>query len=227
MILHMSCLQRRQDISRDSFAQRWKDVHGPLVQGVPGLLHYRQNPVVESSQMVRHARGPAEVDGFAQFWFADAGALNEATGSPAWRAAFADLPAFAGAMSHYAVETNHVMEKSLAGKGVKRMTLLYAKEGVDAATFRLRWFDEHAPMVAAFPGLRGYLQHLVTDRPELPEGPVAEAGIRCSGILEMWFDSREAMDESFRSPEARATIDHGGLFLAAATTYVVEEIDLV
>lgn len=227
MILRLSSLQRRHGIPHDQFSRHWREIHGPLVQKVPGLLHYRQNHIAESSQMVRHSRGPTEVDGFAQLWFADTAAMKEASSSPEYRVAFADLPEFTGAMSQYAVETNHVMEKSLTGKGVKRMTLLYAKQGIDTKAFRFRWFDEHAPMVAAFPGLRGYIQHMITDHLEFPKGTVVEAGIRCAGILEMWFDSREAMDEAFRSPEARATINHGDLFLAAATTYIVEEIDLV
>lgn len=227
MILRLSALQRRKDLTQEQFSRHWCEVHGPLVQAAPGVLRYRQNHVVESSQMVRHSRGPAEVDGFAQLWFNDAAAMKEASASPQFQAAWADLPAFAGAMTQFEVETNHVMERSLTGKGVKRMTLLYAQPGVDIDTFRVRWFDEHAPLVAAFPGLRGYLQHLVTGTYEFPKGAVVEAGIRCAGILEMWFETREAMDAAFLSPEAKATIDHGDLFLAAATTYMVDEVALI
>jgi len=227
VIQRLSCLQRRPDRTREEFSRHWREVHGPLVARVPGLVRYCQNHVVDASQMVRHARGGAEVDGFAQLWFADAAAMRQSSSSPEYLAAFGDLVNFMGAMSHYAIETNPVMEKSTAGRGIKRMTLLYAKDGIDRAAFRRRWFDEHAAMVREFPGLRGYLQHLITDYATFPKGPVAEAGIRCAGILEMWFDDRAAMEEAFRSPEAGATIAHGDLFLGAATTYMVEEIEIV
>jgi uncharacterized protein (TIGR02118 family) len=228
MIQRLSCLQRRSDVPRAQFSRHWKEVHGPMAASVPGLMRYQQNHVIDASQMVRHARGPGEVDGFAQLWFRDMDAMREASATPQYKAAFGDLPEFTGAMSQYAVETNAVMEKSVTGgKGVKRMTLLFGKPGMPIETFRYHWFEEHAPMVAQFPGLRGYLQHLVVQELPLPAGRVAEAGIHCQAILEMWFDDKDQMEAAFRSPEAKATVDHGGVFLAAATTYLVDEVELI
>ncbi|MCR8550634.1 EthD family reductase [Salipiger sp. P9] len=227
MIQRLSCLQRRADISRPQFSQHWRDIHAPLAAKVPGLLRYQQNHVIDTSQMVKHTRGGSEVDGFAQLWFADEAAMKEASSTPEYRAAFGDLPEFTGAMSQYAVETNPVMEKSLTGKGVKRMTLLYGKEGMSEKDFRFHWFDEHAAMVMEFPGLRGYLQHLIVANLPLPAGPVTDAGIHCTGILEMWFDDKESMEAAFASPQAKSTVAHGDVFLRAATTYMVEEIEVI
>lgn len=227
MIQRLSCLQRREGVSTEQFSRHWKDIHGPLAARVPGLLRYQQNHVIDTSQMVRHSRGSAEVDGFAQLWFEDEAAMKAASATPEYQAAFADLPEFTGSMSQYAVETNHVMDKSVTGKGVKRMTLLYAKEGISPEKFRFHWFDEHADMVLKFPGLRGYLQHLITQNLPLPSGKVVDAGIRCAGILEMWFDNKEEMDAAFQSPEGKATVGHGVVFLGAATTYLVDEVELI
>ncbi|GKY87740.1 EthD family reductase [Sinisalibacter aestuarii] len=227
MIQRFSCLQRRSDISQGRFSQHWRDIHGPLAAKVPGLLRYQQNHVVDASQMVKHSRGGAEVDGFAQLWFADEAAMKQASSTPEYRAAFSDLPEFTASMSQYAVETNPVMEKSVTGKAVKRMTLLYCKEGMGIDEFRHHWFDDHAAMVSEFPGLRGYLQHLIVQNLPLPEGPVTEAGIHCAGALEMWFDDSDAMEAAFASPQAKSTVAHGDVFLSAATTYVVEEVELI
>ena len=106
------------------------------------------------------------------------------------------------------------------------MTLLYAKAGMSGAAFRQHWFVEHAGIVARFPGIRGYHQHLVTER--LP-GPahIADAGVDCQGVLEMWFDSIAEMDAAFASPAGRDGAAHAGTFLDAITTYVVDEIVVV
>lgn len=223
MIQRLSGLQRREGLSPEQFSRHWREIHGPLASKIPGLVRYQQNHVIDASQRVRHARRGIEVDGFAQLWFADMAAMKEANGSPEYRAAFADLPEFTGTMSQFAVETNPVMENTTTGKGVKRMTMLYAKDGIDLDRFRFRWFDEHAAMVVKFPNIRGYLQHLITDYLPLPPGPVVDSGIRCAGVLEMWFDDVDAMEASYQSPEAQETIAHGDLFLGGATTYMVEE----
>ena len=130
---------------------------------------------------------------------------------------------FVGAMSLFASETNIVVPIATPRPKAKRMTLLYAKTGMDRDAFRHAWFVEHAELVTKFPAIRGYHQHLITARLPGPAG-IADAGVDCQGVLEMWFDTVADMDAAFASPAGQAGARHASTFLSAITTYVVEEV---
>ena len=64
--------------------------------------------------------------------------------------------------------------------------------------FRRYWRDIHGPIAARMPGLRKYVQNYA-----VPGG--ASGDPPCDGIAELWFDSPEAMQTAFASPEGVAT----------------------
>lgn len=227
MFQRLSAFRRHADLDSAAFRKYWREVHGPMLPKVAGLVKYRQNHVVDASQRVTHGRGPDEVDGFAQLWFASEADMRRASEATPMRAANADLVNFMSAISLFTCETNEVVAPPAPSPKAKRMTLLYGKPGMSLDRFRQHWFAEHAPMVARFPRLRGYSQHLVTAHLPVSMPGMRDAGIRPQGILEMWFDTIADMDAAFASPAAKETIAHGGVFLAAATTYVVEEIPII
>lgn len=227
MFLRMSALQRRPDVSAAQFRRHWIEVHGSLAASIPNVLRYVQNHVVDTAQRVAHARGGVEVDGFPQLWFADRAAMEAAMATPEATATGADLAAFCRGVSLFDVESNVVVPHADGHRGAKRMTLLYAKDGMGREDFRRHWLAEHGPMVAGFPGIRGYVQHLVVGHLPITMHGVVDAEIDCAGILEMWFDDVAAMDAAFASEPARAAVAHGRAFLSAATTYVVEELPIV
>ena len=80
----------------------------------------------------------------------------------------------------------------------KAMLTLYKQPGMSGEEFREYWRTTHAPIAAKMPGLRSYVQYhgLETD-----EGEPAVAG-----IAELHFDSPEAMQEAFASPEGEAAV---------------------
>ena len=65
----MSVLKKLPGMDTNTFRRHWRQVHGPLAARMPGLKSYRQNHVVDQQQRVASARGPDEIDGFAQLWF--------------------------------------------------------------------------------------------------------------------------------------------------------------
>ncbi len=192
---------------------------------VPGV-HYQQNHVVGTKQTTNHARGTVEVDGFAQWGFASDEALREAANHPALAAAGKDLANFVGGLTRMTCEIKSVLPAPATCAAVKRMSVLQAKPGMTAEQFRHYWVDEHAAMVAAYPNLLGCRQNIVTGKITITDPRLADAGLEAAGVLEMWYASIDAMEQSLASDQAQKAMKHGGEFLSAVTTYVVEEVPI-
>ncbi len=103
----MSLLRRRPDVSPEVFAREWREVHGPLVRGLPGILGYRQNLITgrqaPKGTPVGHEGLP--LDGIVELWFADTASIDAAFGSPAGRETMAHAQTFIGEITTYLVET--------------------------------------------------------------------------------------------------------------------------
>lgn len=89
---------------------------------------------------------------------------------------------------------------------IKRLTMWHAKEGVSREEALQRWRNEHAELVSAVPGLRGYVQDHCT---ESPEG----GDIAYTGLGEVWFDSFEAAAKATQTPEWSAVIADASTFM--------------
>lgn len=70
----------------DEFSRYWREVHGPIGRGIPGLRRLVQShPVPHPPDMA-----PPDFDGMAELWFDDTAALQAARRSPEWRASNVD-----------------------------------------------------------------------------------------------------------------------------------------
>jgi uncharacterized protein (TIGR02118 family) len=222
MICRIGMLTRRPDLSPQAFRRHWRDVHGPLAARMPGLRRYVQNAVVDSSQLaIDHARGDFAIDGFSQLWFDDLAAMQAASFAPAFAPTLPDLPRFCAAVQVVACEPNIVVPVA-DGPLVKRMSILTRRPGLSPGRFRDEWFGFHAEAVRKFPGLMGYTQNLVVDRPALPDGVPATA----DGIVELWFRSVEDIRAAFASSAAEISQRHALDFIGTITTYLVEPLEV-
>jgi uncharacterized protein (TIGR02118 family) len=81
---------------------------------------------------------------------------------------------------------------------VKLISLMKRAEGMSREEFA-RWaVDQHAPLGTQMPGIRQYRVNLV--REDQPDGEF-------DGAFELWFDSIEALDAAFASPQGAAARD--------------------
>jgi uncharacterized protein (TIGR02118 family) len=80
---------------------------------------------------------------------------------------------------------------------VKIVLLLHRRADLTVDQFQQYWHEAHRPLIERLPGLRRLVLNDV-----LPDADGASAA--CDGIAEDWFDSPEAMQTAFASPEARA-----------------------
>jgi uncharacterized protein (TIGR02118 family) len=75
-------------MSREDFARYWRETHGPIGAGMPGVRKYVQNhPTADN----------APYDGIAEMWFDDMAAMQAAFTSDAAAEAARDTPNFAAA----------------------------------------------------------------------------------------------------------------------------------
>lgn len=74
---------------------------------------------------------------------------------------------------------------------IKVMILLKRKETVTAAAFSAWWLGQHASLARTLPNVRRAVFNVIEDGPY-------------DGVSELWFDSREAFDNAYATPEGKA-----------------------
>jgi uncharacterized protein (TIGR02118 family) len=90
MIKFMVVLYRRPDLGESEFQAFLRDVHGPMAEAMPNLLHYTQNFVAPDP-----TRKHPGWDAIIELFWADREAMEAAWASPEGQAATADLAEFA------------------------------------------------------------------------------------------------------------------------------------
>lgn len=98
---------------------------------------------------------------------------------------------------------------------IKFVAVVRRKDGLSFDDFTRLWCDEHAALVLAMPGVRGYTQNLASDGSSR-QWPM-------DGIAEVWFDDRAAVRQAFASPAGKAANDHQDLFAGDVRWFLAEE----
>lgn len=114
------------------------------------------------------------------------------------------------------------MASGQKSKMLKFMVVLYRRPDLTAEQFRRHLEYVHAPLVKNLPGVRKYVQNYVGSDPKRKH-PGWDA------IVEVYFDSRGAMEAAWATPQGAASDADLPLFadLARTTWSVVEEITLL
>ena len=85
---------------------------------------------------------------------------------------------------------------------VKLIYCISKKPEMSVEEFQAYWRGTHAPIAAAIPGVRRYVQcHVV------PELYGREKQPPFDGAAELWFDDLESMRAAMRSPEVQAALE--------------------
>lgn len=100
---------------------------------------------------------------------------------------------------------------------IKRITLIYRRDGMSEQEFREHWLKVHGPLAAATPGLRRYVQHHVI------ESRSRSNVLRPDGIAELWFDSEQDERRFLDSELGRLQREDGRNFVGFSTTFLVQE----
>jgi uncharacterized protein (TIGR02118 family) len=104
---------------------------------------------------------------------------------------------------------------------IKSVGLLTRKDGLSHEEFVKHWYEVHAPLAHAVPGVRRYVQsHILAERTR-PDIPASEVEI--DGIAELWYDDLASMERANATAEARRLHADGALFIGRIKSYIVEE----
>jgi uncharacterized protein (TIGR02118 family) len=105
---------------------------------------------------------------------------------------------------------------------LKFMVVIYRRPDLTPEQFRSHLEQIHGPIVKSFPGLRKYVQNYVC-----PDSKRKLPG--WDAIVEVYFDSWEAMEAAWASPQGAASDADLPAFadLTRTTWSVVEEVTLL
>jgi uncharacterized protein (TIGR02118 family) len=229
MIVRMGLIERLPSLSPEAFSAHWRGPHGTAASQMPNLRRYEQNHVFDNSQLgLAYPRGPWKLDGFSELWFDDLAAMRTAISSDAYAGVAIDTPTVMTMPGIIAAEPNVVQPLDRTHDALrKRMSILRRRDDVSPEAFKREWFEVHAGLVAALPGVAGYVQNLIVARESAPNVPCSYEALPIGGIVELWFPDADAIGAAFASAEGRAVLDHARSFIAEITTFLVEPYVIV
>jgi uncharacterized protein (TIGR02118 family) len=228
MQLRLGWLNKHPDWSIGRFREYWRTEHIKLASQLPGLRAYVQNHVIDSEQRgIRFKRGPEQLDGFSQLWFDDDAAMLSAYDSSLAQRLILDERHFIGRLRITTLESHTVVAPPETGKALKRMSILRRRADVSPEQFAHEWRTVHGPMVKSMPGILGYRQNLILDRQDPKGHAVNDAAWPVDGIVELWFENTEAIDQAFSSKLGQETMAHADTFIGEITTFLVEPIVVI
>ena len=97
----------------------------------------------------------------------------------------------------------------------KRIGFLHKREDLTAEQFAKHWRGVHAVLCQRIPGLQRYVINII-DRETYPTVPY-------DGFSELWFESKEAHDAAFASPEGAELLADIPNFVETLTGVMVTE----
>jgi uncharacterized protein (TIGR02118 family) len=171
-----------------------------LAAKLPGLCRYHQNYVVDREQRgIQYARGAYEFDGIAELWFEDLPSMNEAFASEEAQRTLADEGNFVASIAAITAVQHVVIPDASDLPLIKRMSTLRRKPDISSELFKSEWFDIHSVLVRRLAQVKGYTQNLVFDRTDSGR-PAPYERLSIDGIVELWFEHVESLNEGFTSP---------------------------
>lgn len=193
----VSPMHRLDLMTAEEYARYYVQEHTQHASGLPGNYRYIGSPGLRGVN-----GGEPPFDGYAEMYYDDLDAIRAAYTSEEWERARQDHPSIVCGRLMFVVEEHELMAPPPIDSGaVRYLAFLSRRDTMSKADFDAYWLEEHVPLALKTPGLRGYRasvgvcsangDSILKDVPDAPQ---------FDGVVEMWFDSVEAFDESFRDP---------------------------
>ncbi|WP_454739425.1 EthD family reductase [Cupriavidus necator] len=198
-MIHLIFLSaRRPDVDRQDYLRYWRDMHAPLVAGLPGVRRYVQSTV---RSVPGHA---ARYDTVDEIWVDDAAALDALMrGTDSVRSALAGAGNLVDpGQCVRLLATDHVVH---AGASIardeslpKRMTFFRRRSNLSRDDMLRYWRGTHGPLAASVPGLRRYVQSAML--PAAHADACEQGEPRFDGAAQIWFEDDAALQAAVCSP---------------------------
>lgn len=228
-LVHM--LRRAAGLTREQFAEAWRDGNGPLVASVQtdlDIVRYLQvhpDPAAQGiDSRAAEARGGMQLtfDGIAEYWWRSEDALRMALSSAAGKSAaerlvvserqFVDLPASPLWFATEYPQVASTLHRPVARLRSGVMRLHFALEPLQSLSedeARRYWLGTHGPLIRSHSPARGLIAYNQVHRFDcplvtafsLPRGATAKPYL---GHAESWFERSSSQDTP---PEMRAAMN--------------------
>lgn len=109
MIKVLSLLTRKPGLSHDAFVAHWRDIHGPLAIGVPGLRRYVQSHITGTRNRTDIPETEVEIDGIAELWYDDEAAMRASASTPEAKRLYADGALFIGRIKTFVIDEQQII----------------------------------------------------------------------------------------------------------------------
>ena len=207
MVKVLTFLKRKAGMPVEEFQRYWRERHPAVVTRLPGVRRYIQSHTLVAA----YETGEPPYDGIAEVWADDTDALRAMTRSPAHAGVQADEARFIdrATMGVIITEDHVAKDGTVRSEAVKSVDFLTRKAGLSVEEFQRHWLEAHAPIAAAVPGLRRYVQSH-TRRAAYEGGRVPAY----DGAAITWYDSPEAMRQATATPEFSRVVADAATFLA-------------
>ena len=208
MVKVITFLKRKPGMPVEEFQRYWRTRHPEVVTRLPGVRRYVQSHTLLSL----YGKDEPVYDGIAEVWADDTGALRAMTRSPAHAGVQADEARFIdrAAMGVIITEDHVIKDGPVPPDAVKSVAFLTRRPGLSVEDFQCHWLEVHAPIAAALPGLRRYVQsHTRRSAYEAGRVPAHD------GAVLTWFDSTEAIRGAAATADYARVLADGATFLAA------------
>ena len=207
-------ITRLARLSDAEFHRYWRETHGPIAAQVTQLRRYVQSHRIAAEG---HVGSASPYDGVAEAFVDSLEAVAELRKSKEYRdGALADERNFIDLTRVEWMTTNdHVIIDGAVKPGmIKGVWQLKRKPGRSLEDFRKYWIEVHGAMGHKIPGFRRYVQSHLVDEAYLYATP------QYDGVVNIWFDSPEAMAAAFASPAGQAMAADGDVFLDMSSTRI-------
>jgi uncharacterized protein (TIGR02118 family) len=186
MIKICEVVYRRPGMGVEDFRAYWRGTHGPIVARIPGIRRYVQS----HPKIAGYRKGDLICDGVAEIWVDGKEALRAMGQTPAFAAAKRDELNFIDGDRLVELLTSETVIKdgAVPKNGVKSISLLTFKAGMDPAQAQTHWREKHGPIAAGISTLRRYVQCHVRLGAYRKAAPPAFDGIPMA-----WFDDMADM----------------------------------
>jgi uncharacterized protein (TIGR02118 family) len=110
MIKRISLLTRKPHLTHEEFVKHWREIHGPLAIGVPGLRRYVQSHIQSESERSDIQTTDIQVDGIAELWYDDEASMAKASASPEAQRLFADGALIIGQIKTFVIKEEVIID---------------------------------------------------------------------------------------------------------------------
>lgn len=187
MIKLVTFLKGNALLERSAFFTRWHTVHAPMAAIFPGLRGY---------VLSREVSEDATADAFAELWFDDRQAVQDAYSSDVGRSGSSDANKYTSRRRQALLDETWLTGPGGAGDGFKQMVAVKRRDGMSRADFLAWWQGPVAAQAIAMAG--GRRLRLCSDGAGvvLNSNPDSDSGLlpgegEADGLIEVWANPGE------------------------------------